>query len=584
MERVNFLLKKGWIVFPCEYGGKAPLTTHGFKDATKDLDVIKGWLKKWPNCNIAIPTGKINNITVCDVDPRYGGHISLERFDVPSTLYSQTGQGGKHLFFQYTPKAKNGSGVIAPGIDVKNDGGYVIVPPSILIAEKGYNVVNGGKYEWCDDHLSLAKAPEWLWSNAFEKEIKDFKLSDGPIPIGQQDDTLFRLVCSLKHKKFTPGWIHTVIKAIINDPLKCQQDPNNPFTDKDIERWIKGAFKYEDNDKDNKKPVDPILFLDPTSANDFKLRDIPEISYYVDGLVQKKGRTMISAKANMGKSFFLLNMLVSLCKGEDKFINKFYNEKIPPIALYIDLEMGESALQERLKTMGTATDLKNLYVQCMYGWDMLNEEYKTALEDIIVSKKINIIAFDPLGSLWNGDENKRESVKQLTDYFDYLLDKYGISVILTHHWRKSTKDSKDGAEMAAGSYGWNKWLDNHITIQGEPTSMVISCDKSRNQERWAQFRLKLNKENLTLEFIGDFKNNTKFTDEDMLGIFNSFKQEKVNLPDFVRKGKGVCSRTTLYRLLDDSKYLAVNKEDKPFYIYRKNSQPDFVDWRSEKDD
>lgn len=556
-QDIQYLIDKNWKIFPCGKN-KAPLTKNGFYDATTDINIISKW-----NNNIGVATGKTNRITVLDIDPRHGGHISIKEFDVPDTPYVETGGGGRHYYFKYTEKAKTGANIIAQGLDIRNDGAYVIAPPSVH--------KSGKAYVWCDEDLPLAEAPSWLLSTEFEKEIKKFKITEGQIPQGEQDDYLFRYACSLREKKLTPGMIADTLRGVIGNQQRCPQDQKNPFTEKDVERWIMGAFKNVKMDEEKKRP-DAIIYLNPINSLDFKQKDVPPIEFYVDGLLQKRGRTMISAKSNMGKSFFLLHMLATLCKGEEKFLDQFENDLSKPNVLYLDLEMGESALQERLLLMGETTELPNLYVQSMYGWNMMDKVYQTALENIISEKDIKIIAFDPLGSLWLGNENDRSEVKKLTDYFDYLLDKYGVSVCITHHWRKATKDFKEGGEMAAGSYGWNKWLDNHITLRGEISSLIMNCDKIRNQKKWGQVRLSLNEETFLFNSHGEFAHKKKFSDEDMLGIFNSFRKTTVTVPEFIKKGKDVCSRTTLYRMLEDSKYLRINKIRKPHILYRLNTQ------------
>jgi Bifunctional DNA primase/polymerase, N-terminal len=39
---------RGVPVFPCEPGGKRPLTHNGFWDATTDLRRVKAWWGRWP--------------------------------------------------------------------------------------------------------------------------------------------------------------------------------------------------------------------------------------------------------------------------------------------------------------------------------------------------------------------------------------------------------------------------------------------------------------------------------------------------------------------------------------------------------
>ena len=46
----------GYPIFPCVPGGKAPLTPHGFQDATTDAEQIEVWWVEQPDANIGMPT------------------------------------------------------------------------------------------------------------------------------------------------------------------------------------------------------------------------------------------------------------------------------------------------------------------------------------------------------------------------------------------------------------------------------------------------------------------------------------------------------------------------------------------------
>ncbi len=157
--------KRGILVFPCEPGGKRPLTHNGFWDATSDVHRVKAWWGRWPAANIGVPTGKSSGLLVLDVDPRDGGLESLaalEREDgpLPETARSRTGGGGMHVFFRYPPEeeVRNSAGWLGPGLDVRGEGGYVVVPPSRT----------QGPYEWIDRSRPVEAA--WLVERLSEHE------------------------------------------------------------------------------------------------------------------------------------------------------------------------------------------------------------------------------------------------------------------------------------------------------------------------------------------------------------------------------------------------------------------------------
>src|SRR5262245_54518011 len=86
-------------IFPCRADTKAPLTPHGFKDATTNPDLIHEWWTRWPEALIGAPTGikfvvlDIDCVKHIDAAQWYGRAI------LPLTRTHITRSGGRHLLF-----------------------------------------------------------------------------------------------------------------------------------------------------------------------------------------------------------------------------------------------------------------------------------------------------------------------------------------------------------------------------------------------------------------------------------------------------------------------------------------------------
>ena len=65
-----YYARRGVAVFPCRPRGKEPITAHGLKDATTDVDRVLAWWQATPDANIGAPTGL--TFDVVDIDGREG--------------------------------------------------------------------------------------------------------------------------------------------------------------------------------------------------------------------------------------------------------------------------------------------------------------------------------------------------------------------------------------------------------------------------------------------------------------------------------------------------------------------------------
>jgi hypothetical protein len=124
--------------------------------------VVGQWWQRWPQANIGVRTGAAPTgagVVVIDIDPAHGGNDALAQLEtdhsrLPKTLTAITGGGGRHLWFAHptTITVPNSAGRLGAGLDVRGDGGYVLVSPS--------RHLSGGRYRWIDG--PLLPLPGWL--------------------------------------------------------------------------------------------------------------------------------------------------------------------------------------------------------------------------------------------------------------------------------------------------------------------------------------------------------------------------------------------------------------------------------------
>jgi hypothetical protein len=141
----------------CSSPAKHPVLRHGLKDASKDPADISRWWDRWEYSNIGIVTGHESGFWCLDIDPRNGGDdsladVELEYGELPTTLTAMTGGGGRHFLFKI-PSSSFNCGKLREGIDIKGDGGYIVVAPS--------NHASGGIYRWANE-APIVEAPAWL--------------------------------------------------------------------------------------------------------------------------------------------------------------------------------------------------------------------------------------------------------------------------------------------------------------------------------------------------------------------------------------------------------------------------------------
>jgi putative DNA primase/helicase len=229
----------------CDSPGKHPRVGHGHRDATTDEATIHQWWSRWPEANIGVATGTVSGIDVLDVDPRHGGDDSLTELEaqhgaLPDTVEQLTGGGGRHILFKHHEGVRNrtgtGSGLLA-GLDVRGDGGYIIVAPS--------RHVSGRHYRWEVSSqpvdLPLAEWPQWM----LEMLLLDGSKGAGPVPAiegaiheGNRNATLASLAGSMRRRGMGES---AIAAALLEENKRCHP----PLAEDEVRGIAISVARYE---------------------------------------------------------------------------------------------------------------------------------------------------------------------------------------------------------------------------------------------------------------------------------------------------------------------------------------------------
>lgn len=242
----RYVSELGFALIPLKSRDKVPVTKHGLKDWSKDADDVRQGFGARPHLNMGVVLGEPSgNVVVIDIDvdddKGYDGYDSLrawerEHGELPETVTALTGRGGIHLYYR-VDRIVHPSTNDELHIDIRGEGSYVVVPPSIH--------ANGKPYYWENDpeDYAIADADENVYAfiehvQGGQSERKKFRMPTEIKP-GKRNDTLFRYGCSLQAQDFDDDMVAASMEAMNN--IKCKP----PLEQDELEKIIESVLACE---------------------------------------------------------------------------------------------------------------------------------------------------------------------------------------------------------------------------------------------------------------------------------------------------------------------------------------------------
>jgi hypothetical protein len=486
LDHALALAKHGFRVLPIKPGEKRPPMTAWQTAASADPKSVRAWFNGiYYKHGVGIATGATADgqaFFVLDLDERadYSGSdtlhaLELEHGALPDTVTSLTGSGSTHRFFKVpdgrTCPRNDQSGKLGPGLDVRGDGGQVVVAPSVH--------PNGTPYCWEEGHgpgrIPMAEAPAWLldllepevaqpkenYSKPVTTTLDPFMRASSPADRYNDSvdwaDLLTVDGWTLSHvrdgeaywtrpgKETREGTSATVGWAG-NDALKVFTSSVPWLTaDKTYSKFQYHALRHHAGDESAaaravlsaeqpKAAPLPILPVgaprDRTEALDgtvdpydaelrgmitdwptFWAREDEDAQWMMEPVIAEHRAHAIYAPGGTGKSLFSLWIAAALATGRQGLNNQ---PCTPRRVLYLDYEMTDDDVRERLENMGydSSCDLSNLFYACLPSLPPADApEGGKAIARLAQLYDAELVILDTFSRAVSGDENDADTVR-----------------------------------------------------------------------------------------------------------------------------------------------------------------------------
>ncbi len=217
--------------------------------------------------------------------------------------------------------------------------------------------------------------------------------------------------------------------------------------------------------------------IDPLNAATWAVEQVPPPDQILDELFDAGTKAVIVAPSKARKSFFLLQMAVTIAGNKSEFLGW----RIPKQrrVLFWNLEITPAHLHKRLTWTLHALDMQpgaladRLHILNSRGADI-------GLRQVMVFIKkygIEVLFVDPIYKLIPGDESGQEEIKRLLRDLDKLCCETGVAIVYSHHTAKGISGDRQTIDRASGSGVLARDFDAMISLVPHVQEGLLVCEQ-----------------------------------------------------------------------------------------------------------
>ncbi len=495
-------IQRGWTVLPvclpypfkdpgcyhhgpdCPQPGKRPLIPWKDIRGPSSKEQLETWKREFSGgVNWAIRTGQ--GLLVLDFDSRDAVEaFEAERGALPETLTCLT-RRGLHLYFSYPPELSLRSTTgIWPHVDVRADGGIVIIPPSRHASRRAYH--------WLEQEAPVAEAPGWLIERLLQHQRANghetgrrYQALAGGIAEGQRNATLTSLAGLLRRAGLDAATIETTLQAVNKE--RCSP----PLPPDEVARIARGIERYPPAGAQNGHAV--AVPDGRASLRVFTAKELCEAGETADwlwhGYLPSGGLAILGAREKSGKSTLVFSLVRALLQGAD-----FLNQPTRQVECVLYLtEEAPASLQEKLYRLGLELDERLLLAprgsRAGTWWDLCAQT-----KALVKERGVGLVVVDTLGywaALRAEAENDAGAAQAaMAPLLELAGD--GVAVLVLHHLRKDGAELRGSTAIAAAAdviltlrrdEGTRRVLEAVGRFDETPAAVLVEWDRRSGQYR-----------------------------------------------------------------------------------------------------
>ena len=401
------IFQQGFPVIPVNRSTKRPLVVwQGYQRHLPTEEQIKGWWARWPDANIGMITGRISGLVVVDADSEEATSRFLSAYpEAQVTRQAETGRG-RHFYFQWVVGIRNDAGrILGEGIDVRGEGGFVILPPSLHS--------NGKRYRWLNENepqLLAQGLRDALTRRSIGRDNSQHE-SVERIQEGERNNCLTSLAGTMRRRGMSLAAIEAAL--LVENAQRC--DP--PLPEDEVGKAARSVARYEPAETKTEaksKDVADNPWVHARDVTEFLADEEKDFEGLAKDLLAPGAITLVASPRGIGKTQVSYALAVALATG-----GVFRGEQVRPVrVILVDRDNPSGYVRKSLRSWGA----EQIPIGCLR---VLTRENAPELKDKKAWEKFPLedyeaLIIDSVGSATEGITEKegRETTQVLATILD----------------------------------------------------------------------------------------------------------------------------------------------------------------------